>query len=91
MYIYVCIKLILFFFSSDKNIYESIRFTLANFVEMNKLWIRLQHIGHSREREKRNAERQELRILVGTNLERLSQLDGVDLEIYRTVSCYINT
>ena len=30
-------------------------------------------------------ERKELRILVGTNLVRLSQLDGVDLETYRTI------
>ena len=50
---------------------------------MNKLWVRLQHQGHSREREKREIERKELRILVGTNLVRLSQLDGVDLEMYQ--------
>ncbi|KAF8633183.1 hypothetical protein AX15_001481 [Amanita polypyramis BW_CC] len=50
---------------------------------MNKLWVRLQHQGHSRDREKREMERRELRILVGTNLVRLSQLDGVDLEMYR--------
>jgi vacuolar protein sorting-associated protein 35 len=37
----------------------------------------------SRDREKREMERRELRILVGTNLFRLSQLDGVDLEIYQ--------
>lgn len=51
---------------------------------MNKLWVRLQHQGHSRDREKREMERRELRILVGTNLVRLSQLDGVDLEMYQT-------
>ena len=50
---------------------------------MNKLWVRLQHQGHSRDREKRELERKELRILVGTNLVRLSQLDGVDLEMYQ--------
>lgn len=50
---------------------------------MNKLWVRLQHQGHSREREKREFERRDLRILVGTNLVRLSQLDGVDLDMYR--------
>lgn len=49
---------------------------------MNKLWVRLQHQGHSREREKRELERRELRILVGTNLVRLSQLDGLDLDMY---------
>lgn len=52
---------------------------------MNKLWVRLQHQGHSRDREKREAERQELKILVGTNLVRLSQLEGVDLNIYKSV------
>lgn len=50
---------------------------------MNKLWVRLQHQGHSRDREKREMERRDLRILVGTNLVRLSQLDGVDLEMYQ--------
>lgn len=52
---------------------------------MNKLWVRLQHQGHSREREKREMERRDLRILVGTNLVRLSQLDGVDLDMYRKI------
>lgn len=50
---------------------------------MNKLWVRLQHQGHSREREKREIERKDLRILVGTNLVRLSQLEGVDLDMYK--------
>jgi hypothetical protein len=56
---------------------------------MNKLWVRLQHQGHSRDREKREAERKELRILVGTNLVRLSQLEGVDLKIYQKVTSNI--
>ena len=59
---------------------------LLNFAEMNKLWVRMQHQGHSREKEKRERERQELRILVGTNLVRLSQLEGVNIDIYRKVS-----
>ncbi|KAF9466893.1 vacuolar protein sorting-associated protein 35 [Collybia nuda] len=65
------------------NLQDSISFVLTNFIEMNKLWVRLQHQGHSRDREKREMERRELRILVGTNLVRLSQLDGVDLEMYQ--------
>ncbi|KAJ6606670.1 vacuolar protein sorting-associated protein 35 [Mycena vulgaris] len=68
------------------NLQDSISFVLTNFIEMNKLWVRLQHQGHSRDREKREMERRELRILVGTNLVRLSQLDGVDLDMYhRTI------
>ncbi|OAD73630.1 hypothetical protein PHYBLDRAFT_177503 [Phycomyces blakesleeanus NRRL 1555(-)] len=69
----------------EGNVHESIHFNLTNFTEMNKLWVRLQHQGHSRDREKREAERKELRILVGTNLVRLSQLDGVDLRVYQSL------
>lgn len=67
------------------NLQDSISFVLTNFIEMNKLWVRLQHQGHSRDREKRELERKELRILVGTNLVRLSQLDGVDLDMYQQI------
>ncbi|KAL8971733.1 MAG: hypothetical protein Q9197_003125 [Variospora fuerteventurae] len=67
----------------EGNLQDSISFVLTNFVEMNKLWVRLQHQGHSREREQRTKERQELQLLVGSNLVRLSQL--VDLEAYETV------
>lgn len=65
----------------EGNLQDSISFVLTNFVEMNKLWVRLQHQGHSRERDKRTQERKELQLLVGYNLERLSQL--VDLEAYK--------
>ena len=52
---------------------------------MNKLWVRMQHQGHSREREKKEKERMELRILVGTNLVRLSQLENIDIDMYKKV------
>mmetsp|Transcript_7925 Transcript_7925/g.21684 ORF Transcript_7925/g.21684 Transcript_7925/m.21684 type:complete len:921 (+) Transcript_7925:45-2807(+) len=61
---------------------DAIDFVLCNFTEMNKLWVRIQHQGPVREREKREKERQDLRILVGTNLVRLSQLEGVDVSMY---------
>ncbi|KAK0383040.1 hypothetical protein NLU13_8956 [Sarocladium strictum] len=66
----------------EGNLGDSINFVLTNFVEMNKLWVRLQHQGHSREREARIRERKELQLLVGSNIVRLSQL--VDLETYKT-------
>lgn len=56
-----------------------------NFAEMNKLWVRMQHQGHSRDKERREREREELRILVGTNLVRLSQLESVTLDKYKKV------
>ncbi|RKO90980.1 vacuolar protein sorting-associated protein 35 [Blyttiomyces helicus] len=66
-------------------IHDSIQFILQNFIEMNKLWVRLQHQGHSREREKREQERKELRLLVGSNLVRLSQLEDLDLTMYKSL------
>lgn len=72
-------------YSPGGNLQDSIGFVLTNFIEMNKLWVRLQHQGHSRDREKREMERKELRILVGTNLVRLSQLEGMDLDMYRRI------
>ncbi|XP_074645707.1 vacuolar protein sorting-associated protein 35-like [Tubulanus polymorphus] len=62
---------------------DSIDFIQLNFSEMNKLWVRMQHQGHTREKEKREQERRELRILVGTNLVRLSQLECIDCETYK--------
>jgi vacuolar protein sorting-associated protein 35 len=59
-----------------------------NFAEMNKLWVRMQHQGHSRDKERREREREELRILVGTNLVRLSQLETVNLDKYKKVILY---
>ena len=67
----------------EGNLQDSISFILTNFIEMNKLWVRLQHQGPSRERDQRTKERQELQLLVGSNLVRLSQL--IDLDTYRGV------
>ena len=65
----------------EGNLHDSINFILTNFIEMNKLWVRLQHQGHSRERDQRTQERKELQLLVGSNIVRLSQL--VDLQAYK--------
>ncbi|KAH8098422.1 hypothetical protein JL720_1365 [Aureococcus anophagefferens] len=58
---------------------DAVDFVLQNFSETNRLWVRMQNQGAKNERKRREKERQELRILVGTNLVRLSQLDGVDV------------
>lgn len=46
----------------------------------------MQHQGHTRDKERREREREELRILVGTNLVRLSHLESVTLDIYEKVN-----
>ncbi|XP_073058103.1 vacuolar protein sorting-associated protein 35A-like isoform X1 [Primulina eburnea] len=62
---------------------DAVEFVLQNFTEMNKLWVRMQYQGPTREREKREKERSELRDLVGKNLHVLGQIEGVDLEMYK--------
>ncbi|XP_061999169.1 vacuolar protein sorting-associated protein 35A-like [Rosa rugosa] len=62
---------------------DAVEFVLQNFTEMNKLWVRMQHQGPAREKERREKERSELRDLVGKNLHVLSQIEGVDLDLYK--------
>ncbi|XP_022769200.1 vacuolar protein sorting-associated protein 35B-like isoform X1 [Durio zibethinus] len=62
---------------------DAVEFVLQNFTEMNKLWVQMQHQGPGRFREKQEKERSELRDLVGKNLHVLSQIEGVDLGIYK--------
>ena len=57
-------------------------FLLANFVESNKLWVRMQHQGSARDRARRETERSQLADLVGKNLTLLSRLDGLDGALY---------
>ncbi|XP_047972631.1 vacuolar protein sorting-associated protein 35A-like [Salvia hispanica] len=64
---------------------DAVEFVLQNFTEMNKLWVRMQHQGPAREKDKRGKERGELRDLVGKNLHVLSQIEGVDLEMYKEI------
>ncbi|AOA66709.1 Endosomal subunit of membrane-associated retromer complex required for retrograde transport [Komagataella phaffii GS115] len=68
---------------TESELKETIQFTITNFIEMNKLWVRLKHQGHSSERERRLKERKELQILVGSNLVRISQLDQIDKFYYK--------
>ena len=43
----------------------------------------MQSQGGKEDKKRREKERQDLRILVGTNLVRLSQLEGVDRHVYK--------
>ncbi len=70
------------------NVFDAIAFVLQNFKETVNLFSRLKNTGPVKEKAKREKDRMELRILVGTNLVRLSQLDGVDEKIYKEV-CFI--
>lgn len=73
-YLLHCVKSIL---PDDES---SVRFLLENFIEMNKLWVRmkLQHgLYHMGEKE-----REQLADLVGKNLTQLSHLEYLGFEVY---------
>jgi len=59
-----------------------VNFLLQNLFEMNRLWMRMQHIG-PKDKATREANRQEVNMVVGENLVRLSSLQGVDLQTYQ--------
>ncbi|KAL8168391.1 hypothetical protein V2J09_009890 [Rumex salicifolius] len=67
----------------DETVMDSVEFVIQNFTEMNKLWVRMHYQGPARDKDKKEKERSELRDLVGKNLHVLSQIEGVDLHLYR--------
>eukprot|EP01036_Dinobryon_divergens_P030798 gene30798-40097_t len=72
------------FEGSGGTVVDAYTFLLQNFVETNRLWVRLQSQGAAKDKKKREKERLELRILVGVNLVRMSQLEGLGLQEYKT-------
>lgn len=65
------------------NVKDAVEFLLQNFAEMNKLWVRMQHQGAVRDRQKRENERRKLEQLVGKNLHHISNLNGLTLNMYK--------
>ena len=69
------------FDDENGNVADSVNFILQNFKEMVWLWVRMDKLEHM-SKQKREKERKELRILVASNLVRLSQLEGVTRSYY---------
>jgi vacuolar protein sorting-associated protein 35 len=71
--------------SDGGSVTDTIEFIIGNFTEMNKLWVRMAlAAAGTKDKDRRAGEREELRLLVGKNLARLSQLDGLDSHLYTT-------
>ena len=62
---------------------DTLKFILQNLEEMNRLWIRLSMGCSGNEKFLKEKERNELKVLVGENILRLSSLEGLTLEIYK--------
>lgn len=63
---------------------DAFLFLLANFTESARLWVRLQQQSSLRDRVKREKERQDLRVLVGSALVRMAELEGMTVDFYKT-------
>eukprot|EP00826_Nyctotherus_ovalis_P017906 TRINITY_DN1529_c0_g6_i1.p1 TRINITY_DN1529_c0_g6~~TRINITY_DN1529_c0_g6_i1.p1 ORF type:complete len:615 (+),score=228.63 TRINITY_DN1529_c0_g6_i1:426-2270(+) len=69
--------------SHHSNSNDSIIFLLQNLFEMNRLWIRMQHLS-PRDKGRHRSDRKELSVVVGENLIRLSNLESVNIEVYQS-------
>ena len=61
---------------------DSLKFIIENMEEMNRLWVRLSSGISGGERMKREKERDELKILIGESMNKLSSLENLNLELY---------
>ena len=64
------------------NFEDSLKFIIENMEEMNRLWIRLSGGVQGAERAKREKEREELKVLIGESMTKLSSLENLNLELY---------
>ena len=67
------------------NFEDSIKFIIENMEEMNRLWIRLSGGVHGPEKVKRDKEREELKVLIGESMTKLSSLENLNMEIYEEI------
>ncbi len=65
------------------NFNDTLKFIISNLEEMNRLWIRLSLGVVGDEKKLREKDRNELKILVGENITRLSSLEGLNVDIYQ--------
>ena len=64
---------------------DSIKFIIENMEEMNRLWIRLSGSARGAEKAKRDKEREELKVLIGESMTKLSSLENLNMEIYEEI------
>ena len=62
---------------------DTIGFILQNLEEMTRLWIRLSANTIGDEKLLRDKERGDLKLLIGENINRLSSLEGLSLDLYK--------
>jgi vacuolar protein sorting-associated protein 35 len=66
--------------SENRGVKEAIEIIHINLTESSNLWMR---IGGGRDRARRQKEKEDLKMLIGENLMRISSLEGVNINIYK--------
>ena len=61
---------------------DSLKFIIENMEEMNRLWIRLSSGCSGGEKMAREKERDELKILIGESMNKLSSLENLNIDLY---------
>jgi vacuolar protein sorting-associated protein 35 len=61
---------------------DALRFALTNFVEMTKLWVRMQHTTERSSQKRREKERRQIRAVVATAVGRIANLEGLTLAMF---------
>ena len=61
---------------------DSLKFIIENMEEMNRLWIRLSVGVNGGEKMRREKERDELKILIGESMNKLSSLENLNMDLY---------
>ena len=68
--------------SNEQQTDRSLDFLLTNFAQMNRMWVRIEDIMGSDERKEQRAD---FSVLIGTNIQRISALNGITIEKYSNV------
>jgi len=61
---------------------KSLNFLLNNFAQMNRMWVRIEDMMAS---DSRKDQRVEFSVLIGTNIQRISSLNGISIDNYSTI------
>ncbi|OHT15120.1 Vacuolar protein sorting-associated protein 35 containing protein [Tritrichomonas foetus] len=67
------------------DIEDTLHFILENFKQMNVLWVRLEFSLDTKTAEERKLQRSQLKQLVGSNIQRLSMLRGLEITHYKEI------
>lgn len=68
--------------SPGRGIEQAVEIIYTNLKESVFLWIRL---NFGKDKSRKEKDRNDLKVLIGESLQRLTSLDGVNLEVYKTI------